>query len=338
MSSIADATQNSTSQLRSTAGLRSAVGQAGKAFASRVRSIANRGSLLRRLILALMALLGGMAVAGWFSPIEILNGIAKFGDYSLKQNIPYASGSRHGLDVYQPAGAVTKRPVAVFFYGGSWEEGNKDDYRFVGAALANRGIVTIIPDYRVYPQVVFPAFLKDGAQAVRWAREHAAEFGGDPDRIVLVGHSAGAHIAAMLALDKQWLNDVGLDYRHDIKGMVGLAGPYDFLPLKSQTLKKIFGPEAERARTQPINFVDGRAAPVFLAAGRNDTTVDPGNSSRLAARIEERGGRATVKFYNGVDHRTIIGAFAAPLRLLAPSLPDSVAFINSVTDSPAAKP
>ena len=120
--------------------------------------------------------------------------------------------------------------------------------------------------------------------------------------------------------------------------MVGLAGPYDFLPLKSQTLKKIFGPEAERARTQPINFVDGRAAPVFLAAGRNDTTVDPGNSSRLAARIQERGGRATVKFYNGVDHRTIIGAFAAPLRLLAPSLPDSVAFINSVTDSPAAKP
>ena len=334
MSSIADTTPNATSppSAASAGGFR--YDKAGKAFASRARNIFNRGSLMRRLSLALIALVGGVAVAAWFSPIEILNGIAKFGDYSVKQNIPYAPGPRHGLDVYQPAGPGTKRPVAVFFYGGSWEDGNKSDYRFVGAALANRGILTIIPDYRVYPQVRFPAFLKDGAQAVRWARGHAAEFGGDPDRIVLVGHSAGAHIAAMLTLDKQWLAEVGLDYRRDIKGMVGLAGPYDFLPLRSETLKKIFGPEAQRAKTQPINFVDGRAAPVFLAAGRNDTTVDPGNTSRLAARIEARGGQATTKLYPGVDHRTIIGAFAAPLRLLAPSLPDTVAFINDVTAKP----
>ena len=304
---------------------------AGKVFASRALNVFNRGSVLRRLALTFVALLGGLAVVAWFSPLEILNGIAKFGNYSLKQNIPYASGPRHGLDVYQPAGTATKRPVAIFFYGGSWEEGAKADYRFVGAALANRGIVTIIPDYRVYPQVLFPAFLRDGAQAVRWAREHAAEFGGDPDRIMLIGHSAGAHIAAMLTLDKQWLADVGLDSRRDIKGMVGLAGPYDFLPIKSETLKKIFGPEAERAKTQPINFVDGRAAPVLLAAGTGDTTVDPANSSRLAARIQARGGQATLKLYPGVGHTAIIGAFGAPLRLLAPSLTDTVAFIDSVT-------
>ena len=331
MSSIFNTAHDAVSQPGSAGG---SGFRAGKAFASRVRNIFHCCSLTRRLILALVVILGGLAVA--FSPIEILNGIARFGDYSVKQNIPYAAGPRHGLDVYQPAGNAPGRPVAVFFYGGSWEEGNKADYRFVGAALASRGIVTIIPDYRVYPDALFPAFVKDGAQAVRWARQHAAEYGGDPDRIVLVGHSAGAHIAAMLALDKQWLNEVGLDYRRDIKGMVGLAGPYDFLPLKSATLKKIFGPEAQRARTQPINFVDGRAAPVLLAAGSSDATVDPGNSSRLAARIHERGGQATVKLYPGVSHTSIIAAFSAPLRLMAPSLSDTVAFINTV--APARKP
>jgi len=267
----------------------------------------------------------------WFSPVDFLNGLAAFGNYRATANISYGSGPRHQLDVYRPTAGAAPHPVAVFFYGGTWEEGDRATYRFVGAALASRGIVAIIPDYQVYPEVRFPDFLRDGAAAVRWARDHAAEYGGDPRQIVLVGHSAGAHIAAMLALDGQWLAGVGLNNRRDIRGTVGLAGPYDFLPLKDEKLKTIFGPADQRARTQPIHFVDGKAAPMFLAAGTLDTTVDPGNTTRLARKIEARGGRVADVLYPGVDHRTLIGAFSPLLRRRAPVLADTVRFIRAVT-------
>ena len=224
-------------------------------------------------------------------------------------------------------------PVVVFFYGGNWQEGEKSTYRFVGAALAARGLVAIIPDYRIYPEVRFPGFIEDGARAVRWARDHAAEFGGDPGRVVVMGHSAGAYIAAMLAYDRQWLAAVDLDPDRDVRGLVGLAGPYDFLPLHSDTLKIIFGPDDRLAATQPINFVEGAAPPAFLATGRDDDMVDPGNVTRLGRRISEKGGAVTVKFYDGVGHRMLIGAFAAPLRPLAPVLRDTVGFIDGVTST-----
>ena len=278
--------------------------------------------------IAALACLGNVM---WFKPVDFLNGVAAFGNYRVTSNVPYGPGPRHQLDVYRPAGSAGNRPVAVFFYGGTWEEGDRATYRFVGAALASRGIVTIIPDYRVYPEVRFPDFLRDGAAAVRWARDHAADYGGDPDQIVLVGHSAGAHIATMLALDGQWLAGVGLNNRRDISGTVGLAGPYDFLPLQDETLKKIFGPANQRARTQPIHFVDGKAAPMLLAAGTLDTTVDPGNTTRLARKIESRGGRVTEVLYPGIDHRTLIGAFSPLLRRRAPVLADTVHFIQAVT-------
>ena len=274
------------------------------------------------------------------SPAWVLNTLARWGDYTLVRDIAYRPGERGGLDVYIPSGtgAGKHRPVVMFVYGGNWETGDKAMYRFVGAALANQGFVTVVPDYRVFPEVRFPSFIEDAAQAVRWVRDHAAEYGGDPDRIVLMGHSAGAQIAAMLSFDRRYLAAVDLDPRRDVRSFVGLAGPYDFLPLHSPVLKQIFGPEEGLAATQPINFVDGGAPPVLLATGDADTSVRPGNSTRLAARMREHGGTAEVKIYPGVTHRTLIGAFAPPLRSLAPVLRDAVHFIRQTTDEQPAEP
>lgn len=268
------------------------------------------------------------------SPVRVLNFVALWGPYRVTSGVAYAPGLRHSLDVYAPRFAHAA-PTVVFFYGGNWQEGDKATYRFVGAALAARGIVTVIPDYRVYPEVRFPGFVEDGALAVRWARDHAAAFGGDPSRMVLMGHSAGAHIAAMLTYDRQWLRAAGLSSNRDLRGFVGLAGPYDFLPLHDDTLKIIFGPENRLPESQPINYVEGGAPPAFLAAGASDATVDPGNATRLARRLGEKGDLATVKFYPGVGHRVLIGAFSPPLRPLAPVLSDAVAFIRSVTGQPS---
>ena len=274
------------------------------------------------------------------SPATVLNVIALWGKYRATTGIAYAPGPRHSLDIYAPEPrSAAAAPVVVFFYGGDWQEGDRATYRFVGAALAARGLVTVIPDYRVYPEVRFAGFLEDGALAVKWVHDHAAEFGGDPARLVLMGHSAGGYIAAMLAYDRQWLAAVGLDPDRDVKGLVGLAGPYDFLPLHRDTLKIIFGPEDHLAATQPINFVEPGAPPAFLASGRDDDMVDPGNVTRLARRIGEKGDAVTTKFYDGVGHRMLIGAFAAPLRSLAPVLRDTVEFVDGVAGTaPRAAP
>lgn len=283
----------------------------------------------RRLIIfgvALIPLLG-LIMVGLMSPLTLLNTAARFGSYDLVEGIAYGDGPRRTLDIYRPR-TPGPHPVAVFFYGGSWQEGDRRLYRFVGAALASRGVVTIIPDYRVYPQVRFPDFLADGAEAVRWALAHAAEQGGDAARLVLAGHSAGAHIAAMLALDPQWLESVGLSPR-DIVGMAGLAGPYDFLPLKDPVLQTIFGPETKRDRTQPINFVGRDAPPLLLLAGARDRTVDPGNSRRLAERAVRVGADARAVIYPNLDHRTILGTLSPLLRPLAPVQDELVRFIRS---------
>jgi acetyl esterase/lipase len=259
------------------------------------------------------------------SPTDILNAIARIGSLSPIQGIRYGRENRQVLDIYQPP-AQAPSPTVVFFYGGGWEEGERGDYFFVGSALAARGFATVIPDYRVFPEVRFPVFIEDAAEALRWTVDHIAEFGGDPRRLIVMGHSAGAHIAAMLAFDRKWLAGVGFDAKSDLNAIIGLAGPYDFLPLHSETLKEIFGPEPGLAATQPINFVEVDAPPAFLATGRRDRSVDPGNTVRMAARIKSAGCKVQVRLYDRVNHRTLIGAFARPLRFLAPVLEDVVDF------------
>jgi len=266
-----------------------------------------------------------------FSPADLLNLWEPSGAWERYRGLAYGGKPRQKLDVYKPCHAA-KAPVLVFFYGGSWQGGSRDLYPFVGASLAAQGIVTIVPDYSIFPPARFPMFVEDAARAVRFACESAAQWGGDAERLVLMGHSAGAHIAAMLLFDPQWLRQVGLNSRTDLAAFVGLAGPYDFLPIESRTLRTIFG-GADRAETQPISFVTGKEPPSLLITERRDRLVSPGNSRRMAAKIRAHGGVVEERTYGGVGHFTLIGAFAPGLRVLAPVLRDVTQFVWRVTRS-----
>jgi acetyl esterase/lipase len=243
----------------------------------------------------------------------------------LTRDIPYAQGARRMLDICRPRTAA-EAPVVVFFYGGGWRSGNKRLYRYLVRALARRGYVAVVPDYRIYPEVRYPDFLDDGAGAVRWVKDNVAAFGGDPQKIFLMGHSAGAHIAAMLAVDQVWLRKTGLMPCRDIAGLIGLAGPYDFLPLRDETLKIIFG-GADRPETQPICHVARGAPPALLLTGDADDVVDPGNSIRFAERLRAAGNDAAAVIYPRVGHYNIVAALALSLRFFAPVLRDADAFI-----------
>ena len=284
------------------------------------------------------ALLAAAAtLLGACSGLAVLNAVEPSGGVATTLGVAYAPGPRGLLDIYRPAGARVPAPVVVFIYGGGWDSGRRQDYRFVGLSLARRGYVAVIPDYRLYPQVRWPAFLQDNARAVRWARDHAAQYGGDPARMVLMGHSAGAYDAVMLGLDRRWLAEVGMDPRRDLKGVVGLAGPYDFLPLDTDKLKDIFGPPEGRPATQPINYVSQGEPPLFLGVDLGDKVVRAGNTTRLAAKAQAAGAQVEVRAYKGLSHPLLVGAIGAPLRFLAPVLADSAAFIDAHA-GPSARP
>ncbi len=266
------------------------------------------------------------------SPAMLANSLASKEGFDVERAISYGEGERRTLDVYRPEKADSA-PVIVFFYGGSWQGGAKESYLFVASALARRGYITIVPDYRVYPEVRYPAFIQDGAQAVRWAKDNARRFGGDPGKVFIMGHSAGAYIAAMLTIDDEWLKAVNLTPKRDIAGLIGLAGPYDFLPIQDPTVKKIFGDPAPVA-TQPITYVSGDEPPSFLATGTDDDTVDPGNASRLGKRLRAAGRVVTLKEYKGVGHITLLGAYSGVLRFVAPVVKDIDDFIAQVAGAP----
>jgi len=263
------------------------------------------------------------------SPVDLLHLWEPTGAWEEYRGLAYGDGPRQRLDVYRPRHA-TNAPVLVFFYGGSWQRGSRDLYRFVGASLAAQGIVTVVPDYSIFPPARFPMFIEDAARAVRFSRDNATQWGGDPARLVLIGHSAGAYIAAMLSFDPQWLRRVRLNSQTDLAGFVGLAGPYDFLPIESRTLRTIFG-GANRVETQPISFVTGKEAPSLLITAWRDFVVSPEDSRRIAEKIHAHGGVAEVRTYHGVGHLTLIGAFAPALRVLAPVLRDITQFVWRVT-------
>lgn len=284
---------------------------------------------MKRVWIAVLVLFAAVAALFVRAPTFVLNAASLGGDVTIERDIPFGSDLRLKLDIYRPAKAAGPLPVVVFFYGGSWQRGDKSIYRFLGVSLARAGIVAVIPDYRLYPPVLYPDFLRDSALAARWAKDNSAHYGGDPAKLFLAGHSAGAYNAISLASDRRWLAGVKLDPKADVSGVIGIAGPYDFLPLKNEQLKVIFGPEAERPLTQPINYVDGDEPPMLLLGPADDNTVDPGNSERLANRIEQKGGIATLKTYVRVGHLSIIGTFSPLLSFLAPVRDDFVSFVRS---------
>lgn len=237
----------------------------------------------------------------------------------------YGDDPRQRLDVYAPADAAGA-PIVLFVYGGRWQTGAREQYAFVGKALAKQGIVAVVIDFRHGPRERFPVFVEDTARALRWTRDHAAEFGGDPARLFVAGHSSGAHIAALVATDARYLAAVGMKPR-DLAGVIGIAGPYDFAPITAPDLQRIFGDTpAEWTLSQPIDFVDGDEPPFLLLHGDDDKTVWPRNSERLAAKLRGAGVKVDYRAYRGLGHVRILSAFRFPS--LAPTLADSAAFVR----------
>ncbi len=282
--------------------------------------------LNRIRLLALLPLLLPLAL-GACNPAYLLNDLVRDGGVVRTAGIAYAPGPRHSLDVYRPGGAGTGAlPVIVFLYGGNWRTGDKDIYKFLGRTLAQRGAVVVVPDYRLAPEVAFPAFVEDNAAAVAWTVRHVKELGGDPRSVFVMGHSAGAYNAGMLALDPAYLAQDGLQ-RSALAGVITLAGPFDFLPITQPDLKPIFAPVQDGPLSQPITFADGTNPPMLLLAGTADTTVQPRNTTSLARRIAERGGPVESKLYPDLGHIGILTAFTPLFAGRAPVEDDVWAFV-----------
>ncbi len=277
----------------------------------------------RLLITGLAAALPGCSAAGLFNTLAPRDA----GGRRVATSVPYGAGPRRTLDVYAPSAAGVGRPLLVFTYGGSWDTGDKGIYPFVGTTFAAAGFVTVIPDYRLVPEVRFPGFVQDCAAAVRWAVDNAGRYGASADRLVLLGHSAGAYTTMMLTLDRRWLTGAGVPPER-VRAAAGLAGPYDFYPFDVASSRNAFGAWPEPEQTQPITFARADAPPVLLATGVGDTTVRPRNSYALAERLRALGATAEVKTYPNVDHVGLVLALSRLFRGRAPVLRDVLEFFR----------
>ena len=229
-------------------------------------------------------------------------------------DLAYGEDGRQTLDVYRAASTRKGAPVVVFLYGGRWKYSTKHDYLLVGNALARQGWIAVLPNYRLFPSARFPAWVVDGASAIRWVRGHAAQYGGDSTNIVVVGHSSSAHTVAMLALDGRYLAAAGVP-AGAVRGFVSMSGPVD-TTWTAEDVQQLMGPSDVWPATYPSSFVDGRNPPLLLLHGESDSVVTVGNSIRLAERIRRRGGCARLETYKGVGHVKIV--LALVFRSIAP--------------------
>ncbi|MBX3727070.1 MAG: alpha/beta hydrolase [Xanthomonadales bacterium] len=258
---------------------------------------------------ALLLLASGLLAACQPALFTGVNLVAPKSTDQVADGQVFAPGQDLALDLYLPEAGASPPSLVVFFYGGSWQQGERHWYAFVGQALARHGLAVAIPDYRKAP---FPAFMEDAAAAVAWLKAQGSSLGYDPDRIVLMGHSAGAHIAALLATDPQYLARHDLS-PSDLRGVIGLAGPYDFLPIRSRPLREVFGDDPARQRaSQPIAHVDGSEPPFLLLHGRDDRLVEPGNSTRLAKLLRAHGVPVELHLVPDVGHAGLMLRLARP--------------------------
>jgi acetyl esterase/lipase len=268
----------------------------------------------------------GMLARG-ASPAMLLNLTVPRSGYKLVRDIAYGVGPRHKLDLYLPEQPTGAAPAVLFFYGGGFIAGRKNEYRVVGQALASKGIVTAVADYRLYPEVTFPAFLEDGADAFVALRKLLTQYGGDPERIFLMGHSAGAYISVMLASDPKYLAARNADISA-IRGAIGIAGVYDFPKIVTPERISIFG-GAERPETQPLNFIDRKRPPMLLLVGDKDGSLQLSGVKPLATRLRASEGVVEERLYRGIGHMTIMLALAPGFRRLAPLREDIVRFVTA---------
>ena len=278
--------------------------------------------ILNKLYKPLLGLI--MLASTACSPIKVLNAIVSDSTYQLKADIAFGALPRQKLDIYIPNTSVnnsqsnveTSKPltkVIIFFYGGNWDSGEKENYKFVAQSLASAGHIVVIPNYRVYPEVLFPELMIDPALIAKWVKTNIHQYGGDANQVFLGGHSAGAHIAVMLAVNPEYLASVSLK-PSDFVGVIGLAGPYDFLPLSSDRLKTIFGNKEQQWKSQPISFADGKNPPLLLAVGLKDGTVWPRNSYNLAKKINANNGKVKVVEFAEYGHIDMVAKLAKLLR------------------------
>jgi acetyl esterase/lipase len=287
----------------------------------------SRRTVLAGLVAALAAGCGRVAYLAANLP-------AAFGSYKRHANIAYGLGPRRTLDVYVPDQvSLEPRPLVVFWHGGRWSFGDKSDYRFVGAALTELGYVAVLPNYRHYPDVKMPGFMDDAAGAALWAAAHAGEFGADANRLYLMGHSAGAHLAALVTLDPRYFAAAGQSPPR-IAGVIGLSGPYDFLPLKEADVQDMFGPPQNYPESQPINFVHAGAPPMLLLHGLKDEIVWPKNSRNFASALRACDVSVTLKLYPKLLHADTVAALSLPARRRAPTLADIAAFVRQPQPPP----
>jgi len=260
-------------------------------------------------------------------PFEIANFPARFARSGRFADVSFGTGRWAKADIYRPAHPAGPVPVIVFWYGGGWTGGDKDEYRFVGAALAGLGYLAVLPDYRVYPQVKFPVFLDDAAAAVAWVQAHAADYGGDPHRIVLMGHSAGAHMAAMLAINHQYLQRAGVDPR-DIAALIGLSGPYELAP-NTAVLNTIFAAPYSPRDWQVLPYVSAAAPPTLLIHGGGDQLVWVSNSEHLAGALRQAQVPVVLDIYPRRGHGDTVAALAWVLRFRSPTLRNIDSFMHT---------
>lgn len=242
------------------------------------------------------------------------------------KGIAYAAGERHTLDVYVPEKMDGPAPVIVFLYGGAWRQGTKDDYPFVGHAFAAKGFVTVIPDYLLVPEAQYPVFLGDNAAAVKWVEDNINKFGGDAQRVYLVGHSAGAYNAVMLGMDSIYLRDAKVTI--PLRAVVGISGPYAVYPFEFPELQEAFGNVDNPEMTQPINLPTDESVPLLLLHGDEDFIVSPENTKRLAQKLTESGRAVELKLYPGLKHMEPVAALSQALRWKTPVLEDIVTFFS----------
>lgn len=278
----------------------------------------------RRFLFA--PLLGALAAA--CSPLTMLNNLGPRdrGVRRVARGLKYGDAPRQTFDLFAPTDAKTPLPVVVFFYGGGWDSGTKSDYGWAAQALAAQGFLVALPDYRIVPDVVFPTFIEDAAAATAKVADVAAEYGGDPARLGVSGHSAGAHLAMMIALDRRYMAAAG---KPDIiKAAAGLSGPYDFVPFDVPASINAFGQAPDPAQTQPVTFVRADGPPLWLGHGEPDVIVESVDSTILADRMRAVGGRAEAKIYPRLNHADTIAVFSPLFRSKAPVLADMCAFLH----------
>lgn len=280
----------------------------------------------RLIALACTLLLSGCTAIG----TQLANLPARFDGITVKHDIKFDATTAQTLDIYLPPDAHKEHDVIVFFYGGRWSSGSKDDYAFVGSAFAKAGYVVAIADYRKYPDVRFPAFAQDAASAISWVADNIKTYGGNAKRIFVSGHSSGAHIAALVAADPTYLAAYNKP-QDTIKAFAGMAGPYAFIP-EEDDLKDMFGPPENYPRMQAPTFIDGQQPPMLLLWGQDDTIVGRFNLEKLQAAIDDKVGCARTRIYKDIDHIWIVGALSWLGQHKAPVLDDITSFFADVRD------